>query len=369
MTWTDRADLLELLLEIRRLGLGDLLLHRLGRAVHQILGLLQAEPGDLADHLDDLDLLVAGRRSGSRRTPSAPPPPPRAPPPPAAGAATATAAAADTPHFSCKSFESWAASSRVSVSSFSAISSMFVAMSSASVMCAFCVVMEATGPGPRLLRRLRAGPPCLSARAPSYELCRWAAWQQAHQLRHASPGWRPRSGCRSASRDGRSRERLRAPPAGQHLALDQSDLIVSAGLARTNVCSALATATGSCPREASPVGPLRCGLRESSVRALHGDAGEPVLDHLVLRRRALELLAQIGDLPDGEAAVLGEHRGLDALEPPLQRSRRFRSSRVHLRHVLALPRLLRLRLNFVAMRCVSTLMPGLIVDDSVIDRR
>src|SRR5215470_6301870 len=53
--------------------------------------------------------------------------------PPAAGAATATAAAADTPHFSCKSFESWDASSSVRESSFSAISSMFVAMSSASV--------------------------------------------------------------------------------------------------------------------------------------------------------------------------------------------------------------------------------------------
>ena len=48
------------------------------------------------------------------------------------GSAT-DAAAADTPHFSCKSFESWDASSSVSVSSFSAISSIFVAMSSASV--------------------------------------------------------------------------------------------------------------------------------------------------------------------------------------------------------------------------------------------
>src|SRR6185369_2307722 len=56
-------------------------------------------------------------------------------PPPAAGAATATAAAADTPHFSCSSFESWAASSSVSVSSFSAISSMFAAISPASCEC------------------------------------------------------------------------------------------------------------------------------------------------------------------------------------------------------------------------------------------
>ena len=38
----------------------DLLLHGLGRAVHQVLRLLEAEAGQLADDLDDLDLLVAG---------------------------------------------------------------------------------------------------------------------------------------------------------------------------------------------------------------------------------------------------------------------------------------------------------------------
>src|SRR5262249_8562739 len=54
-----RALLLELLLHILRFGLRDLLLHRLRSPVDQILGLLQAEPSQLADHLDDLDLLLA----------------------------------------------------------------------------------------------------------------------------------------------------------------------------------------------------------------------------------------------------------------------------------------------------------------------
>jgi hypothetical protein len=35
-------------------------LDRLRRAVDQVLGFLQAQAGDLADHLDDLDLLAAG---------------------------------------------------------------------------------------------------------------------------------------------------------------------------------------------------------------------------------------------------------------------------------------------------------------------
>src|SRR5208282_2129060 len=37
----------------------DLLKHRLGRAVDQVLGLLQAEAGQAAHLLDDLNLLVA----------------------------------------------------------------------------------------------------------------------------------------------------------------------------------------------------------------------------------------------------------------------------------------------------------------------
>src|SRR5207302_9022599 len=55
-----RALLLQLLLHVLGLGLGDLLLDRLRRAVDQILGLLEAETRQLAHDLDDLDLLVAG---------------------------------------------------------------------------------------------------------------------------------------------------------------------------------------------------------------------------------------------------------------------------------------------------------------------
>ena len=90
-TSTAAPDLLELLLHVRRLGLGDLLLHGLGRAVHEILGLLEAEPGQLAHDLDHLDLLVARRgeddvelrlllrrrgRAAARRRRRRPPPPP-----------------------------------------------------------------------------------------------------------------------------------------------------------------------------------------------------------------------------------------------------------------------------------------------------
>src|SRR2546428_784765 len=52
-----RALLLELLLHLLRLGLGDLLLHRLRGAVDEILRFLEPEPGELADDLDHLDLL------------------------------------------------------------------------------------------------------------------------------------------------------------------------------------------------------------------------------------------------------------------------------------------------------------------------
>src|SRR6266404_6164964 len=56
-----RSLLLELLLHVLGLGLGHLLLDRFRRAVDEVLGLLQAEPRELAHDLDDLDLLVAGR--------------------------------------------------------------------------------------------------------------------------------------------------------------------------------------------------------------------------------------------------------------------------------------------------------------------
>ena len=53
-----RAGVLELLLHRLGIGLGHGLLHRRGRALDQVLGLLEAKPGDLADHLDDGHLLV-----------------------------------------------------------------------------------------------------------------------------------------------------------------------------------------------------------------------------------------------------------------------------------------------------------------------
>src|ERR1700690_506039 len=47
----------ELLLEAFGVSLGHAFLDALGSAVHQILGFLETELGELAHHLDDLDLL------------------------------------------------------------------------------------------------------------------------------------------------------------------------------------------------------------------------------------------------------------------------------------------------------------------------
>ena len=95
--------------------LGDLLQQRLGSAVDQILGLLEAEAGDdLADDLDDADLLVAGTLEddvelrlllgglggGTGTAPGA--------------AATATGAAAVTSKVSSNAFTNSESSSRVS---------------------------------------------------------------------------------------------------------------------------------------------------------------------------------------------------------------------------------------------------------------
>src|SRR5689334_1644109 len=54
------AGLLELRLDGVGLLLGDALLDRSGRAVDEVLGLLEAEAGDRAHDLDHLDLLRAG---------------------------------------------------------------------------------------------------------------------------------------------------------------------------------------------------------------------------------------------------------------------------------------------------------------------
>jgi hypothetical protein len=55
-----RAGVGELLLDVLGLGLGDALLDRLAAGLDQVLRLLEAEPGDGADLLDDVDLLGAG---------------------------------------------------------------------------------------------------------------------------------------------------------------------------------------------------------------------------------------------------------------------------------------------------------------------
>src|SRR6266404_3674203 len=61
-----RSDFLELLLDRVCLVLGDAFLDRFGRALDEILGFLEAERGDLADDLDDVDLVAAhfGERDG-----------------------------------------------------------------------------------------------------------------------------------------------------------------------------------------------------------------------------------------------------------------------------------------------------------------
>src|SRR5262245_23165997 len=61
-----RADFLELLLDGRGLFLGHAFLDRLGRTLDEVLGFLEAERGDLADDLDDVDLVGAhfGERDG-----------------------------------------------------------------------------------------------------------------------------------------------------------------------------------------------------------------------------------------------------------------------------------------------------------------
>ena len=53
------ADILELGLHLLGLNLGRRFLDGARRAVDDLLGLLEAEAGELADDLDDLDLLVA----------------------------------------------------------------------------------------------------------------------------------------------------------------------------------------------------------------------------------------------------------------------------------------------------------------------
>src|SRR5437870_8949496 len=89
-----RALRFELLLDFLGFLLGHAFLHGAGRALHQVLGLLQAQAGDRPDLLDDLNLLLPTtleddgklglllRRRGRGRPPPPPPPRPPRPPPP-----------------------------------------------------------------------------------------------------------------------------------------------------------------------------------------------------------------------------------------------------------------------------------------------
>jgi hypothetical protein len=58
------ARFLELLLDGRRLFLGHAFLHGLWRAIDEVLGFLQAEAGDFAHGLNDVDLARFVRRPG-----------------------------------------------------------------------------------------------------------------------------------------------------------------------------------------------------------------------------------------------------------------------------------------------------------------
>src|SRR3954466_4508780 len=53
------ASILELLLHLLGIGLGDPLFQRLRGSLDQVLRLFEAETGDLANHLDDVDLVRA----------------------------------------------------------------------------------------------------------------------------------------------------------------------------------------------------------------------------------------------------------------------------------------------------------------------
>src|SRR5260221_14774626 len=53
------ADVLELLLDRCGLVLRDALFDRLGGALDEVLGFFEAERGDFADDLDDVDLVAA----------------------------------------------------------------------------------------------------------------------------------------------------------------------------------------------------------------------------------------------------------------------------------------------------------------------
>jgi hypothetical protein len=62
-----RAGVFKLLLDVFSFALGDAFLDSLRSSFDEILGFLQAETGDSADFLDDVDLVERRLRRGSRR--------------------------------------------------------------------------------------------------------------------------------------------------------------------------------------------------------------------------------------------------------------------------------------------------------------
>src|SRR5258705_5057212 len=224
-------------------------------------------------------------------------------PPPAAGAATATAAAADTPHFSCSSFESWDASSSVSVSSFSAISSIFAAISPASCECYVVVDSDSV--------TLLSG--ALAPRLENPDQLPLGSGQERHQLRCRSlQGPHQLAPQRFLRRQVGQRLQLRGL---DQLALDEAHFDGEQRVRLHEVLERLRHRHRILRGEHEPGGPLEVAAQRPQVQILHGQPRQPVLHHLVLGRRRLELLAQIGELANGEPAVLGEHRRLGGPQP------------------------------------------------------
>src|SRR5262245_51619158 len=253
---------------------------------------------------------------------------PAAAPPAAPGAAaTAIGAAAAPPHFACRSLESCAASSRVSLSSCSAI------CSTVAIEISFGLRYPLAGREPR------------STREPTTPLAR----SRLRRLGRLRAGLRGRRGA-ALLQDVRelAMRRRDEPHQACQAALDRADELRPERLPRRQVGEGLELGGGqhlpldiACLDRKGLVGPRegvqrlgdrdRIVLREDDRRRalevcaepfergrLDREPRQPVLDHLVLRRHRAQLLAQLAELLDGEAAILREHHGLHGVEPRLQ---------------------------------------------------
>src|SRR5713101_2925118 len=231
-----------------------------------------------------------------------------APPPAAAPPAAGAAAAADTPHFSCKSLESWDASSSVRPSSFSAISSMFVAMSSASV-CGCCYVVMSNPASGRLGRALAPG---IEHVHELPERCLQQAHELSHRSLHGAHDLAPELLLGRKIRQGLELRRLHNP------ALHQPELDLQLRVGPHEGLQRLRDRHRVLLGEHESRRALEMGAERVEGGALDGQPGQSILDHLVLRGGALELLAQVRQLLDAEPAILGQHRALRGAQPLLQ---------------------------------------------------